>query len=182
MELHADPWPQYAAAHVELDAPAGRLLLRPLPEVVRDGPPAPRSAGDEVEAAVEAQVEGSWRALTTLLAVPEGTIVWIVTACDPYPMELDARTNEARTHALIGALDEGGFVHLGALARSPDHQAKEVSRAVIGATRSAVLDIAARFEQLAVFEIAQQIDCIATATAMVMTSRPYDVRRLSPAG
>lgn len=165
MDQLDDPWPQYASAHVELDSPAGRLELRPVgAEAIRPSSTTP---------------EGSWSALTSLLDVPQGTVVWIVTASDPYPVELDEASNVARAHELSAALDEGGFVHRSALARSPDHRAREVSRAVLGATRADVLAIAARFEQLAVFEIADELACVATATAEVMTSRPYVVGPLS---
>lgn len=160
----ADPWPQYASAHVELDSPSGRLLLRPLPgEQVRPSRTTPQT---------------SWRTLTSLLDVPQDTVLWIVTASDPYPVQLDEVANVARAHELSAALDGGGFVHRSALARSPDHRVSEISRAVIGATRGEVLTIAARFGQLAVFEIADELACVATASTEVMTTRPYVVEPL----
>lgn len=160
----ADPWPQYASAHVELDSPSGRLLLRPLPsEQGRRSRTTPQR---------------SWRTLTSLLDVPQDTVLWIVTANDPHPVQLDEATNVARAHELCAALDDGGFVHRSALARSPDHRVSEVSRVVFGATRGQVLAVAARFEQLAVFEIAGVLACVATASAEVMTTRPYVVEPL----
>jgi hypothetical protein len=162
MEQLADPWPAYATAYVELDATPQRLLLRPI-------------ATDDARA-------NAWRTLTTGLEVPQGSVIWIVTASDPYPVLLDEQANDVRAHALRDALDDAGLTHRPALARSPDGHSREVSRAVIGATRAAVLEIAARFEQLAVFEIADELACVETVSAEVITSRPYDVTPLSADG
>jgi len=154
----AHPWLEYAAAFVELAAPNGRLLLRPQAQMGPGTDP-----------------EGSWSRLCTELDVPAGSVVWVVTASNPYPLDLDEATNSLRAHQLEGELDGRGLPHLAALARSPDGSSREVSRAVHGTTREAVLDVARHFEQLAVFEIAAEIACVETSTGSVITSRPYVV-------
>jgi hypothetical protein len=152
------PWSAYSTAFVEIDAPSGRLLLRP------EAPGGPTSATDR-----------AWADLTLALEVAPGTTVWIVTASDPYPDELDAIENERRARALEVELDSRGLQHRDALARSPDGSSRETSRAVLGATREAVRTVAAQFAQLAVFEIRQEVACIETATGSVVTSRRYVV-------
>jgi hypothetical protein len=152
------PWPEYAAAFVEIAAPGGRLLLRPRPSVRPD-----------------ADLSSSWRDLTGALGVPEGTVVWIVTASNPYPVDLDEATNAVRARQLEQELDGRGLHHLEALARSPDGTSQEVSRAVHSTTRAALRDTARHFEQLAVFEIAAEIACVETSTGRIVTSRPYSV-------
>jgi len=154
----AHPWPEYANAVVEIAAPKGRLLLRP------------ESSGRS-----EMGLRGGWSDLTEGLGVATGTVVWIVTASNPYPIDLDESTNSLRAHQLEHELGLRALVHLAALARSPDGSSQEVSRAVHGTTREVVLDVARRFEQLAVFEIAHDIACVEAATGRVVTTRPYVV-------
>jgi hypothetical protein len=154
------PWPEYAAAFVEIAAAEGRVLLRPCHD------PAVASTR-------------TWDDLAQLVGVPARTVMWIVTASDPFPHELDDATNAARAMQLEDALDAHGLTHLAALARSPDGGSREVSRAIVGATRAMVLDVAASFAQLAVFEITHELACVETATGTVMTSQPY---RVDPAG
>ena len=152
------PWPAYSAAFVEVAGPHGRLLLRPRSSAHPGTDPA-----------------DSWRALTAALDVQPATVVWVVTASDPYPRELDAAANALRARQLEDELDHRSLQHLPALARSPDGSAQEVSRAVIGTTREEMQEIASRFEQLAVFEIAAELACVETATGRVVTSQPYVV-------
>jgi hypothetical protein len=154
----AHPWPEYATAVVEIAAPKGRLLLRP-----------------ESSGAADVSLSGGQRDLSEGLGVAAGTVVWIVTASNPYPTDLDETTNSSRAQQLEQELDRRGLVHLAALARSPDGSSQEVSRAVHGTTREAVLDVARRFGQLAVFEIADDIACVEAATGRVVTTRPYVV-------
>lgn len=149
-----EPWDRYARAVVEIAVPEGVLELTPRPGEV---PPAPA-------AAAAAPVGG-------LLAGP----VSIVTAGDPYPEVLDAAANAARMAALEARLDAEGVVHLPALGRSPDHRESEVSRAVLGLDRAAVLRLAAADGQLAVFEIdGATIACVAVVDGAVRTRRAYD--------
>jgi hypothetical protein len=150
------PWPEYAAAHVEIATQQGRLLLRP------EGSGTP----------VTGPTSG-WSALTVALGVPAGTLVSIVTASNPYPLELDDDANARRARQLEAELDRRGLRHVDALARSPDGSSCEVSRAIIGASREQVREIAQHFEQLAVFEFADVLACVETATGRVVTVRPY---------
>jgi hypothetical protein len=158
----AHPWPEYSAAFVEVVVPPQCLLLRPDPSRAPDDRP-----------------EGGWRVLTDALGVRPGTVVWIVTGSNPYPVDLDEAANASRALQLEEELDRRGLQHVAALARSPDGSSQEVSRAVHGATRAEVRDVARLFEQLAVFEIASEIACIETATGHIVTSRPYTI---GPAG
>lgn len=148
------PWDRYARAVVEIVVADGVLELTPRPGEV----PVPSAA------AAAAPVGGR-------LAGP----VSIVTAGDPYPEVLDAATNAARMAALVARLDADGVTHLPALGRSPDHRESEVSRALLGLERSAVLRIAAADGQLAVFEIdGATIACVAVTDGVVQTRRAYD--------
>jgi len=157
-----DPWDRYAQAVVEVALDDALLVLTP-----QEGPaPAPAS-GAEASAPVGGVLDGP---------------VAIVTACDPFPESLTAEENAVRTSALVAALDAAGARHLPALGRSPDHRESEVSRAVLGLDRAAVLAVAAAFAQLAVFEIdGSTIACVAVADGTVMTRRRY-VAELRPAG
>jgi hypothetical protein len=152
------PWPAYAAAFVEILTPVGRLEIRPL-----------QQKGFLLTA------PDPWIALASSLGVGPEAFVWIVTAADPHPLELDATENELRAAALEAELDARGLQHLEALARSPDGRSREVSRAILGTTRVEVLEVAAGFDQLAVFEIGRELACVETATGEVITSHPYEV-------
>jgi hypothetical protein len=166
MDEFTPPWPAYAAAHVEIAAPGRWLVLEP-----RTDPAEAVRRGTEDHAT-------PWSELTRLLGVPARTTVWIVTASDPHPQVLDDASNAVRARQLVAALDARGLVHLDASARSPDGSVREESRAVLGATRTVVRDVAAEFAQLAVFEIADELACVATADGRVVTSRPYSVEAL----
>lgn len=98
--------------------------------------------------------------------------VWIVTAWNPHPNFFSREENDRRARSLEEALDAAGLIHHPAVGRSRDWSAFEHSRAVIGTDRATVLDLAARFDQLAVFEITDRITCVA-ADGEVMTSMPY---------
>lgn len=151
------PWPQYARAVVELVLDGQHLVLTPgrTPNDTLD----PSSGPDPLRAFVPP--------------------IWVLTASDPYPLELGASENAARLRRLcveLDALGARGARHDPALGRSEDGSVSELSRAVRGADRATVCTIAARHGQLAVYEIAQRIDCIAAATATVVTSRAFRVR------
>lgn len=149
-----EPWDRYARAVVEIAVDGGVLQLTPRPlGVPADGPSA---AADPVGG---------------LLPAP----VMILTACDPYPHVLAEDENLARTATLVAELDAAGITHLPALGRSADHRESEVSRALVGVERAAALRIAARHDQLAVFEIdATTIACVAVADATVRTRCAHD--------
>jgi hypothetical protein len=164
------PWPQYAEAIVELILDGRHLVLTPddgaglgaaaLGNAARD-PAAQDGARDELAGSA--------------------TPIWVLTAGDPYPAELGPVENAARLQRLCDELDALGLQHHPALGRSRDGAASEVSRAVRGAERANVLAIAARHEQLAVYEIAARIDCVDVASSSVVTSRAYVVSS-APAG
>jgi len=141
-----EPWRSYAAAFVEVWLDERLYVLEPIEEAV----PSAATPGE------------------TLPVRP----VWIITAWNPHPNFFDREENERRGRALAAALDAEGVVHHSAVGRSPDWSAFEHSRAAIGTDRTMVLELAQRFEQLAVFEITDRIDCVA-ADGVVMTSRPY---------
>lgn len=150
----AVPWPQYAAAVVELVLDGEHLVLTPADEVV---------ARDVAELA------------------RHGVPVWVLTAGDPYPVELDAEQNETRNARLRAELDAVGVRHDPALGRSPDGSVSERSVAVRGTDRATVLAAAARHGQLAVYEIDDVIRCIDVASATVVTTRPFRLTD-APAG
>lgn len=146
------PWPQYARAVIELVLDGQHLVLTPID--TRE----PSNGSDPLGA----------------FAPP----IWVLTASDPYPRVLDAAENADRLRRLCGELDElaaQGARHDPALGRSIDGSVSEVSRAVRGTDRASVLTIAARHGQLAVYEIAQRIDCIEVVSANVITSRAFRV-------
>ena len=147
------PWPQYAEAVVELILDGQHLVLSPCgPEVAEP------------------------HALT-----PYGAPLWVLTAGDPYPLELDAEANAARNALLRDDIERLGLRHHPALGRSHDGSTSEVSVALRGTTREAVLDLAARHGQLAVYELADRIRCVDVATAEVVTAVPFRLAT-APAG
>jgi len=155
IDAGADPWALYAEAVVELVLDGQHLVLEPSEEDASGPGTAPLAAF--------------------------GPPVWVLTAGDPYPLALDASENAERLQRLCDELDAQGTQHDPALGRSPDGTASEISRAVRGSDRRSVLAHAARYGQIAVFEIGARIDCIDVATASVVTSRAYRLRS-APAG
>jgi hypothetical protein len=148
------PWPQYASAVVELVVDGEHLVLTPCAvEEVEDGRPL-----------------AAW-----------GPPVWVLTAGDPYPAELTVEENAARNAGLRATLEERGLRHDPALGRAPDGSTSELSIAVRGADRGTVLELAAGFGQLAVYEIDERIRCVDVASASTVTSVAYRLRR-APAG
>jgi hypothetical protein len=143
------PWPQYAQAIVELVVDGVHLVL------------TPRASGDH-------EIDPGSSPIAGL-----GPPVWILTAGDPYPLELAAADNAARNDALRRELDDLGLRHDPALGRAPDGSTSEISVAVRGADRSTVLEIAARHGQLAVYEIDDRIRCVDVASSAVVTSVAY---------
>jgi hypothetical protein len=162
------PWPQYASAVVELVIDGRHLVLTPLPPVPpgeRPGDRADPSAG--THAASVGQGGGSLAAI--------GPPIWVLTAGDPYPAELTEQENAERGRRLMVELDAAGVLHDPALGRSPDGATYEVSRALRGIDRVRAISIAARYDQLAVYEIDDSIRCVDVATGQVVTSRPFTV-------
>lgn len=152
------PWPQYAAAVVELVLDGMHLVLTP------DGTPDGRT--DPVGVAALAD---------------HGTPVWVLTAGDPYPEVLDAEENARRNALLDAELTALGVRCDPALGRAPDGSVSEVSIAARGTDRGTVLAAAARHGQLAVYEITDRIRCVDVATATVVTERPFRLKH-APAG
>jgi len=151
------PWPQYAAAVVELVVDGEHLVLTPCRDEERAG-------------GVGARPLAPW-----------DPPVWVLTAGDPYPDELSPEENAARNAALRAELDLLGLRHDPAFGRAPDGSTSEVSVAVRGSDRDAVLAVAARHGQLAVYEIDERIRCVDVASGAVVTSVAYRLRR-APAG
>ena len=147
------PWPQYAEAVVELVVDGEHLVLTPC---------SPDAAEPD--------------ALST-----RGAPLWVLTAGDPYPLELDAEENAARNAALKGDIEQLGLATHPALGRSPDGSTFEVSLAVRGTSREVVLDLAARHGQLAVYELDDRIRCVDVASASVVTAVPFRLAA-APAG
>jgi len=157
------PWPQYASAVVELVVDGEHLVLTPA-DASSDAPSGSPS-------------DGSSEGPLAWLEPP----VWVLTAGDPYPLELEASANEQRNAELRRELDELGLRHDPALGRSPDGSTWEVSVGVRGTDRATVLAIAARYGQLAVYEIDHCIRCVDVASGAVVTSVAFDLER-APAG
>lgn len=163
-----EPWDRYARAVVEIRLPEELLILTPRPHSAVAGP---------TEVAVADAASHRPTGAPALVAGRLDAPVTILTAGDPYPVQLEAEENRARMDALIAALDRAGLAHLPALGRSPDHRESEPSRALLGVDRATGLRIAATYGQLAVFEIdADSIACVAVADGTVRTRRAYDVR------
>lgn len=158
------PWPLYAQAVVELILDDEHLVLTPVPPGDGGASERDHDGGDD------------WRA-------PLGTDgpVWVLTAGDPYPDEFDAAVNAARNARLVSELDALGVRCDPALGRSPDGSTSEPSVAVRGSDRATVIAVAARYEQLAIYEIAEHIRCIEVASGAVMTVRAYRLER-APVG
>ena len=150
------PWPLYATAVVELNVEGEHLVLTPMDTA--DGTPSGHHAPLD----------------------PAGP-VWVLTAGDPYPAELDAAENAARNARLIAELDALGLRCDPALGRSPDGSTSERSVAVRGSDRATVLAAAGRHGQLAVYEIEDRILCIDVASGAVVTVRAFRLER-APAG
>ena len=147
------PWPQYAEAVVELIVDGEHLVLTPC--------------------VLDAAAQG---ALSS-----RGAPLWVLTAGDPCPVELDAVENAARNALLRDDIERLGLRHHPALGRSPDGSTFEVSVAVRGTSREVVLDLAARHGQLAVYELDDRIGCIDVASRAVVTTVPYRMAA-APAG
>jgi hypothetical protein len=159
------PWPHYAAAVVELVIDGRHIVLTPLPRSpeavdapdVSDEPDAPTS--------LDRSPLARWR-----------PPIMVLTAGDPYPVELDERENEARMRRLCAQLDTAGIEHDPALGRSPDGSTSEVSRALRGVGRTQALEFAARFGQLAIYDIDERIRCVHVASGAVVTEHEYSLR------
>ena len=112
----------YLAAVVEIELPTGRAVVAPAPEGTVDGAfPADLGA------------------------------VQVVTACNPYSQPLPDRDNAARNDRLATTLRAAGLRFVDAVGRSPDDVWREPSFAVLDGDLAVVLDLAARFEQHAVY-------------------------------
>jgi hypothetical protein len=140
------PWPQYAAAVVELIIDGAHIVLTPLPTSER--------AGDLAD----------W-----------SPPIWVLTAGDPYPVELSPDENAERERLLVAELDAAGVRHDPALGRSADGATSEVSRALRGIDRAQALAIAARHGQLAVYEIEDLIRCVDVASGEVVTEHAFTI-------
>lgn len=113
----------YAGSVVEVDWHGERIVV------------APRPAGE------------------TIGDFPVGArTIHVVTAHNPAGRVLDEHANAERNAQLRAELDELGWCHHDAVGRSPDGSWSEASFAVVDVDRGAVVDLAARHEQLAVFE------------------------------
>ncbi len=149
------PWPQYAAAVIDLLLDGEHLVLTPMAapiatpivETAPLPPPAPLAPGSSP--------------------------VWVLTAGDPYPDELSCEENARRNQALRAELEAQGFRVDHALGRAPDASVSERSLVVRGAERAMVLAAAQRHGQLAVYEITDRILCVDVATATPVTSVAY---------
>jgi hypothetical protein len=156
IDATSTPWPQYAEAVVELILDGRHLVLTPTPFTVPALAPARGGS---------ARALSRWR-----------PPIWVLTAGDPYPLELTGAENAAREKVLIAELDAAGIEHDPALGRSPDGSTSEVSRALRGIDRARALAIAARHGQLAVYEIDEDIRCIDVASGTVVTTRAFVLR------
>jgi hypothetical protein len=161
------PWPQYASAVVEVILEGRHVVLAPL--VTADRTEGPGGQGSDPAA--------SARPLPAVWGPP----IWVLTAGDPYPVELTAEENAERERVLIAELDEAGISHDPALGRSPDGSTSEISRALRGIDRVQALAIAERHGQLAVFEIDDRIRCVDVASGEVVTARAFTIAD-GPAG
>ena len=150
----AAPWPQYAEAVVELVIDGEHLVLTPCAET-------------DAEAGADA-------------LAPWGPPLWVLTAGDPYPVELSAAENAARNDVLRAELDALGLRHDPALGRAPDGSTSEVSVAVRGSDRASVLALAARHGQLAVYELDDRIRCVDVASGSVVTTVAYRLATAPP--
>ncbi len=93
--------------------------------------------------------------------LPAGThTLHIVTACNPYSAPLPAHRNAERNGMLAAALAAQGMATIPALSRAPAGGWQEPGFAVLDGDRAAVLDLARRFEQHAIYEL--------TATGLVL--------------
>jgi hypothetical protein len=166
------PWPHYASAVVEMILDGRHVVLTPLATPDRiDDPTEPAPAGRGSDPVPSPRpLPASW-----------GPPIWILTAGDPYPVELTAEENAGREQVLIAELDAAGISHGPALGRSPDGSTSEISRALRGIDRVQALVIAERHGQLAVYEIDDRIRCIDVASAEVITSRAFTIAEV-PAG
>ena len=170
------PWPQYASAVVELVMDGRHIVLTPKPH--------PRDVLDvldvrDVRDATGAPETSARHARSPLARSPLARLrppVMVLTAGDPYPEELEEVENEARMRRLCAELDAAGIEHDPALGRSPDGSTSEMSRALRGVERTHALEIAARFDQLAIYDIDEHIRCVHVATGDVVTVRAYDVQ------
>jgi hypothetical protein len=106
--------------------------------------------------------------------------VWVLTAGDPYPVELTAAENAARNDVLRAHLDALGLRHDPALGRAPDGSTFEVSVAVRGSDRESVLALASRHGQLAVYELDDRIRCVDVTSGSVVTSVAYRLATAPP--
>lgn len=156
------PWPQYAAAVVELVVDGMHLVL--MPDDMTDDTP-----------------DGGTDPADVVMLADHGVPVWVLTAGDPYPVVLDSEENARRNALLDAELTALGIRCDPALGRAPDGSVSELSIAARGTDRGTVLAAAARHGQLAVYEITDWIRCVDVATATVVTERSFRLER-APAG
>ena len=76
----------------------------------------------------------------------------VVTGHNPESRELTADENDVRNRMLRADLDARGWARHDAVGRSPDGAWSEASFAVVDVDRDDVLDLAARYQQHAIFE------------------------------
>jgi len=160
------PWPQYADAVVELLVDGQHLVLTPCAGGCVASP-----RGEESCAAGPSATSGS---------IPWGSPTWVLAAGDPFPSQLTPAENQRRDRLLRAELDAAGITHAPALGRESDGPVREVSRAVRGVDRDDVRMIAARYGQLAVYEIDDFIRCVDVATGVAVTVRAYHLKHSAP--
>jgi len=156
-DAQQEPWPQYASAVVELLLDGRHIVLTPHH--------VPPDRSPDVDGAVGCDGGEQLRA--------RRPPIWVLTAGDPYPVELSSQENEARLLRLCTELDAADIEHDPALGRSADGSTSEVSRALRGIDRSQACAIAARHDQLAVYEIDSAIRCVHVASGEVVTTRAF---------
>jgi len=148
-DARAEPWPHYASAVIELIVDGRHLVLTP---------------SEDADGATDMSPLAPW-----------GGRIIVLAAGDPYPAQFSPAENEARLRSLCAELDAAGVEHRPALGRSTDGSTCEVSRALRGIGRARALAFAARFDQLAVYDIDDRIRCVAVESGDDMTVRRYSL-------
>ena len=161
------PWLQYASAVVEMTLEGRHVVLTPL--ATSDGTEGRGGEGPD-PVPTHHRLPSTW-----------GPPIWVLTAGDPYPVELTVEENAARERVLIAELDAAGVRHDPALGRAPDGSTSEISRALRGIERGQALAIAERHGQLAVYEIDDLIRCVDVASTEAITACAFTIAE-APAG
>lgn len=147
------PWEEFASTSIRVRSTEGWVTFEPLPE------------GGECE--------GAWPFL-------DHDRVAVVTAYDPVAQPRDDEENERAQQTLVADLFDAGYTLTQAVSVSEDGSHSEASAAVFGAPDRAMLAVARRYGQAAVFVLHRRGIDVVGVDGRTVSSRPWRVHHVAP--